>query len=65
MVTKGLFMISSTPTFSRDCALVQLRKTKLTQPYYSLNYNPFENSFVICTRPQNLDASTYELFKVG
>jgi len=50
-------------TTNRDVALVQLRPTRVTQPYYSLHYNPAENSFLLLTRPQNVEACAYELFK--
>ncbi|KAI6204356.1 Coatomer subunit alpha [Aphelenchoides besseyi] len=48
---------------NRDVALLQLRPTRVTQPYYSLHYNPAEESFLLLTRPQNVEACVYELFK--
>ncbi|KAI6182222.1 Coatomer subunit alpha [Aphelenchoides bicaudatus] len=50
-------------TTNRDVALVQLRAPRVTQPYYSLQYNPAENSFLLLTRSQNVEACAYELFK--
>ena len=50
---------------SRDVAIAQLRPTRVTQPYYSLHYNPAEESFLLLTRAQNLENCVYELFKVG
>ncbi|CAD5208962.1 unnamed protein product [Bursaphelenchus xylophilus] len=52
-------------TNNRDVSLAQLRPTKITQPYFSLSYNPAENAFLIVNRPQNVENSTYELFKVA
>ncbi|KAI6238268.1 Coatomer subunit alpha [Aphelenchoides fujianensis] len=48
---------------NRDIALLQLRPTRVTQPYFSLQYNPAEESFLLLTRPQNPEACVYELFK--
>ncbi|VDK59591.1 unnamed protein product [Anisakis simplex] len=51
-------------TTNKDVPLIQLRGNKLTQPYYSLHYNPAENAFLLLTRAVNPENSTYELYKV-
>ena len=50
--------------FSKDVALIQLRGNKLTHSYYSLHYNPAENSFLLITRAPNLENCTYDMYKV-
>lgn len=51
--------------YSKDMALAQLKANKLTQPFYSLHYNPAENCFLLITRPSNnIENSTYDLYKV-
>lgn len=46
-------------------ALCQLKPNKLTQPFYSLHYNPAENCFLLITRPSsNIESSTYDFYKV-
>src|SRR5689334_12684676 len=51
--------------FSKDVALAQVKANKLTQPFYSLHYNPAENCFLLVTRPHNVEASTYDFYKVS
>ncbi|VDK27188.1 unnamed protein product [Gongylonema pulchrum] len=51
-------------TTNKDVALVQLRGTKLTQPYYSLHYNPAENAFLLITRTALPEHSTCDMYKV-
>lgn len=51
-------------TNNKDVALIQLRGKKLTYSYYSLHYNPAENSFLLVTRAPNLDNCTYDMYKV-
>lgn len=50
---------------SKDVPLCQVKANKLTQPYYSLHYNPAENCFLLVTRPHNLEASTFDTYKVS
>ncbi|KAL3074516.1 hypothetical protein niasHS_015346 [Heterodera schachtii] len=51
---------------SKDVALAQVKLNKLTQPYYSLHYNPAENCFLLVTRPAaNIENSTYDLYKIS
>ncbi|VIO97225.1 coatomer alpha subunit, putative [Brugia malayi] len=52
-------------TNNKDVALVQLRGSKLMQPYYSLHYNPAENSFLLITRSPMLEYCTYDMYKVS
>uniref|UniRef100_A0A915E442 Coatomer subunit alpha n=1 Tax=Ditylenchus dipsaci TaxID=166011 RepID=A0A915E442_9BILA len=52
-------------TTNKDIALTQLKPNKLTQPYYSLHYNPAEHCFLVITRPHNLEASTYDTYKLN
>ncbi|VDM92463.1 unnamed protein product [Onchocerca ochengi] len=52
-------------TNNKDIALVQLRSSKLMQPYYSLHYNPAENSFLLITRSSMLEYCTYDIYKVS
>lgn len=56
---------SKLPYCSKDVSLCSVKPNKLTQPYYSLHYNPAENCFLLITRPQNLEASTYDMYKVA
>ncbi|VDO56953.1 unnamed protein product [Onchocerca flexuosa] len=35
------------------------------QPYYSLHYNPAENSFLLITRSSMLEYCTYDMYKVS
>uniref|UniRef100_A0A914GUL9 Coatomer subunit alpha n=1 Tax=Globodera rostochiensis TaxID=31243 RepID=A0A914GUL9_GLORO len=51
---------------SKDVVLAQVKLNKLTQPYYSLHYNPAENCFLLVTRPSNnVESSTYDLYKIS
>ncbi|MCP9264240.1 Coatomer subunit alpha [Dirofilaria immitis] len=52
-------------TNNKDVAIVQLRSSKLMQPYYSLHYNPAENSFLLITRSSMLEYCTYDMYKVS
>uniref|UniRef100_A0A0R3S0K2 Coatomer subunit alpha n=1 Tax=Elaeophora elaphi TaxID=1147741 RepID=A0A0R3S0K2_9BILA len=52
-------------TNNKDVALVQLRSSKLMQPYYSLHYNPAENSFLLIIRSPMLEYCTYDMYKVS
>jgi len=52
-------------TTNKDISLIQVKANKLTQPFYSLHYNPAENCFLLVTRPHNAEASTYDFYKVG
>ncbi|XP_038045670.1 coatomer subunit alpha-like [Patiria miniata] len=48
---------------SKDVAIMQLRGGSKS-PVYSMAYNPAENAVLICTRANNIDNSTYDLYQV-
>ncbi|VDM97379.1 unnamed protein product [Thelazia callipaeda] len=52
-------------TNNKDVSLVQLRGNKFMQPYYSLHYNPAENSFLLNIRSSMLEYCTYDMYKVS
>ncbi|KAF7633499.1 Coatomer subunit alpha [Meloidogyne graminicola] len=52
-------------TTNKDIPLAHLKPNKLTQPFYSLHYNPAENCFLLITRPSNnIESSTCDFYKV-
>jgi coatomer protein complex subunit alpha (xenin) len=51
-------------TTNKDNRVCPIKPNKATQPFYSIHYNPAENCFLVITRPHNLEASTYDIYKV-
>ncbi|XP_041377788.1 coatomer subunit alpha-like [Gigantopelta aegis] len=48
---------------SKDAPVMQLRGGSRT-PVYSMSYNPAENGVLLCTRPSNIENSTYDLYAI-
>ncbi|XP_054718757.1 coatomer subunit alpha-like [Uloborus diversus] len=48
---------------SKDVSLLQLRGGNRS-PVFSLSYNHVENSVLVCTRTNNVDNSTYDLYMI-
>nr|CAD2134561.1 unnamed protein product [Meloidogyne enterolobii] len=53
-------------TTNKDTPLAHLKPNKLTQPFYSVHYNPAENCFLLITRPSNnIESSTCDFYKIS
>lgn len=50
--------------FRRDVGIVQLKSHKLFQPYYSIQFGEDDGSFMVVTRPRNLEESSYDTYRV-
>uniref|UniRef100_A0A8C6YKD1 COPI coat complex subunit alpha n=1 Tax=Naja naja TaxID=35670 RepID=A0A8C6YKD1_NAJNA len=48
---------------SKDVAVMQLRSGSKF-PVFNMSYNPAENAVLLCTRPSNLENSTYDLYTI-
>ncbi|KAL7978383.1 hypothetical protein Chor_014922 [Crotalus horridus] len=48
---------------SKDVAVMQLRSGSKF-PVFNMSYNPAENAVLLCTRPSNLENSTYDLYAI-
>merc|ERR1711970_562727 len=51
-------------TTSKDMPVMMLRPTSQRGPVYSMSYNAAENAVLPCTRAQNVENSTYDLYQV-
>lgn len=53
-------------TTDKDVALVKLRgPASFMQPFYSLQFNPAENSFLLTSRSHNHETCTYDMYKIS
>ena len=50
-------------TTSKDTPLMMLRATTQKAPVYSMSYIAAENAVLLCTRAQNVENSTYDLYQ--